>query len=87
MENKIQGAEIWSVNYQTRSILANDETRWITTISGDIFASDDDGEERLAGRVKYYRIHANDAMENGYRPEDILDLTSNTAHFLGIIFR
>ncbi|ENY4946532.1 hypothetical protein [Citrobacter farmeri] len=86
MENKIQGTEIWSVNYQARSILGNDETRWITTITGDIIACDDDGEERLAGRVKYYRIHANDAMDNGYRPEDILDLTSNTAHFLGTIF-
>lgn len=86
MENKIQGTEIWSVNYQARSIQGNDETRWITTITGDIIACDDDGEERLAGRVKYYRIHANDAMDNGYRPEDILDLTSNTAHFLGTIF-
>lgn len=86
MENKIQDTEIWSVNYQVRSILGNDESRWITKITGDIIASDDDGEERLAGRVKYYRIHANDAMDNGYRPEDILDLTSNTAHFLGTIF-
>ncbi|WP_445441292.1 hypothetical protein [Citrobacter portucalensis] len=75
-----------SVNYQVRSILGNDETRWITTITGDIIANDDDGEERLAGKVKYYQIHANDAMDNEYRPEDILDLTSNTAHFLGAIF-
>lgn len=27
MEHKIQDTEIWSVNYQVRSILGNDETR------------------------------------------------------------
>ena len=49
MENKIQDTEIWSVNYQARSILGNDETRWITTITGDIIASNDDGEETTCG--------------------------------------
>lgn len=46
---KIRTQNSVSVNYQVRSTLDNDETRWFTTITGNNIASDNDGEERLGG--------------------------------------
>jgi len=86
VEGNIIDAEISYINYRFISIPGNDVMRYVTEIEGDIFACDNDGTEHLVGKVKYVSIDANDALDNGISPEYLLDIQSNTSHFMGELY-
>ena len=86
MEQMAFDIEISSITYKFTSMPSGYEMKYLTEIEGDIFANDADGIEYLAGKVKYVFINADEAIDDGFSPEELLDLQSNTAHFMGNIY-
>ncbi|MGL4757328.1 MAG: hypothetical protein ACRCXB_33665 [Aeromonadaceae bacterium] len=84
-ETKLE-TEISFISYRLTSIPLGEEMKYLTEIEGDIHSCDDGGNEYFTGKVKYYIIDADEAMEEGGSPESVLDLLSNTAHFMGDIY-
>lgn len=78
--------DISYITYRLTSMPLGGEIKYLTEVEGDIHSCDDDGNEYFTGKVKYYIIDADGAMEDGITPEYVLDILSNTAHFMGDIY-
>ena len=59
----------------------------VTTITGQIAHYNDDGDETIIGRTKFFYVDFIEAEEHGIRPDDVLDAhSSETASFINALF-
>lgn len=69
---------------QTSCLLEDEPAQFVTEIDGDAILLNEYDEDIIVGKVKYFFI---DTMASDFGPDYLLDLVSNTAPFIGEIYR
>lgn len=70
-----------TVNYKTSSLLYDDSSKYLTEIVGEVFVCDEDGDERLAGKCRFFLADVENAdVDVGY----LLDLHGETVIYTAL---
>lgn len=75
-----------SVKYEISSSLCDDPENWVTEITGDVICYEEDETEQLVGRARVFYVDADYALDDGYPPEYILDMQSETAPYIEALY-
>lgn len=70
-----------SINYKIHSMLIGDPEDWVTEINGEVMITDEDDEEILAAKCKYYFVDLDNSCESA---ENLLDLRSELVPFIAL---
>lgn len=80
--------EIDHIDYDLSSIPLCDDTKWFTDVNGYVFVYNihDDNAPELAAKVQYTIVDINSAIAAGINPEWLLDIRTDTAHYMFSIY-
>jgi len=75
----ILGSLYPSINYKIHSSFIDDPEDWVVEVSGEVFISDEDNEERVAAKCRLFLV---DVESSGYAAGELLDTRQEIYPFI-----